>query len=712
MEIIGGSGEYETPAGATAKDNAVKLELQGAIDLKQDIIAGGTFATPGEVDDAVQAIVGMSPADLNTLAEIAARIIAGEDDVAAIAGQIATKQDIIEPGTYETPAGATAKVSALAALKQDTIAPGTYSTPAQVSAAIAALAALKQDVIPGGTFATPDEVSSAIDDLAALKQDIIAPGAYATPADVSDAVEAIINMSPADLDTLAEIAARIIAGEDDIAAIASQIASKQDIIEPGTYATPAQLDAAIDDLAALKQDVIAPGTYVTPVEVDSAVETAIDTLNLAPKKFGEVVYVMDGISITPEDGLIKADGNIKYGYNYTFDPDFIDAVRFQGEFYRNFNVIKNDIEAYTQTPLVRTAIESISNTSMNGGKFVAYGTWNGVKSIKETGGYNAWEDMAHPGISATTSRVLFAQANPGTMYSELYTLVFDESGDCQLYRHNGGPSWSNIYPSGSDITLVDWTNPIPPFIHGMAVNTNGKVVIYGGGVNNGSNGENYIVVLSDDYTAFERVPSPGAANAILSVAFGNDGVNEYAVLGSQSGLIYKLNMQTYALTVTADFFSPYVPTYAVVNDTVRGQILAFSGEAGGSVVRRSTDHGETWFSDIDPVSQGLYIYEAVFNASTGDLIVYGFNDQGPNLGILDGTGAQDAWKLASTKYNEITDLAIGIGYAQNAMFINSTNNYAVLAESYYLDPGSFIPAKIEAQDGLTAYIYTGPYTRV
>lgn len=62
------------------------------------------LATKDELANAVAAIIGMAPAELDTLQEIAARIVGNDDEIAAVSAQIAGKQD------------ANAKLTALAGL--------------------------------------------------------------------------------------------------------------------------------------------------------------------------------------------------------------------------------------------------------------------------------------------------------------------------------------------------------------------------------------------------------------------------------------------------------------------------------------------------------------------------------------------------------------------------------------------------------------------
>ena len=229
---------------------AIWAQVTLALASKEPIIPAGTFATPGQVDDAVRAIAGLAPSELDTLAEIAARIVSGESNIAAIASQIAGKQDIIPPGAYASPQDVAALQTALNGLYNEVQGKqpaGQYATLQALADAIAgrqpvgdyatnaALAYIADNTQPKGNYALSADVAAAL----ATKQPA---GDYATNA----ALNYIANNTQPKGDYATTAA---------VAYVADQVATKQ---AAGDYATNAALTSGL----AGKQDkltVTAPG---------------------------------------------------------------------------------------------------------------------------------------------------------------------------------------------------------------------------------------------------------------------------------------------------------------------------------------------------------------------------------------------------------------------------------------------------------------------
>lgn len=275
-----------------ARDLAVPAaQLASEKALATGLDAEQTAADRAAVADAMPAFA----------AAVAAAEQTGLDRAAATAAAEATAADR-QAVAWAMPAFDAAVTAAqTAAEKADVASARADDAEAARVAAVAAQAAAEQaaaeaEAIAGGDFLSEVEANAlyrkladqlALTDVAGL---VAALEGKATPADVNAAVQAIVGMAPAELDTLKEIADRLVGAEGDYAALVLVLAGKASINDltalaariAALEAVPALTFATVAEVRAGKAagkiidpkvmaDALAP-VVVTPASAATAVD--------------------------------------------------------------------------------------------------------------------------------------------------------------------------------------------------------------------------------------------------------------------------------------------------------------------------------------------------------------------------------------------------------------------------------------------------------
>lgn len=185
------SGLQVAPYGAGLLEHADAAHVLTYLGA-QAAIPPGTYAVAADVDAAIAGLRAGVPQNLDNLAKLAASIGNMSDFAGSVTTRLATKQDITQGLTVLAGRNVTAYGAGLTEL----------SNGSEVLQYIGGQAA-----IPVGTYATPADVTAAGQQ---IKSDILG------------------GLAPDTLDTIYEIAQRIIGDESTVAALSNVVAGKQD----------------------------------------------------------------------------------------------------------------------------------------------------------------------------------------------------------------------------------------------------------------------------------------------------------------------------------------------------------------------------------------------------------------------------------------------------------------------------------------------------
>jgi hypothetical protein len=276
--------QVEADRAAIAADRAVVVMKAGEVEGDRQAVDAAAVSVEAD-RQAVGADAGQVETDRQAVEATAVQVEAGRTAVAADRVVVVTKAGEVEDDRQAVDAA----VGAVEADRQavDTAAGQVETDRQAVDAAAVQVETMRGEAqqfrneaeqfkneagdIAGGDFLTEAAANALYRQLAVLLNitDVnglaAALAGKATPADIADAVQAIVGMAPAELDTLKEIADRLVGAEGDYAALVLVLAGKasQDALD-ALAAIVADKAAQADLVAALARVTMLEAKAVSP----------------------------------------------------------------------------------------------------------------------------------------------------------------------------------------------------------------------------------------------------------------------------------------------------------------------------------------------------------------------------------------------------------------------------------------------------------------
>ncbi len=225
------TGKPTTVAGFGITDVMTSTATQAALDLKAN---QATTYTKTETDTRIQAVVGVAPLALDTLAEIATQLASDESAAAALVTTVATKVDKVTGKGLSTEDFTTAEKTKLAAVTGtntgDQVIPTTLpASDVSAWAKAATKPTYTATEVGLGSVNNTTDLLKPISTATQTALDLKANQATTYTKIESDArIQAVVGAAPAALDTLAEIATQLASDESAAAALVTTVATKVD----------------------------------------------------------------------------------------------------------------------------------------------------------------------------------------------------------------------------------------------------------------------------------------------------------------------------------------------------------------------------------------------------------------------------------------------------------------------------------------------------
>lgn len=242
--------------------------------------SGSTFITPAQLETRLQTLIGAAPSTLDTFEEIAAALAKDESGVAALTAVVATKAEtanlatVAFTGSYgdlknkpvfptlvsaftndaayitagQAPVQSVFGRSGTVTLTSSDVVSALGFMPYSAANPVAYITASQAPVqsVFGRTGSVVLGLSDVISALGYTPYDASNPSSYLTSSQVDSRIQAVVGAAPTALDTLAEIAARLVGDETSLSSLITTVSNKANASHTHVISDVSGLQAALD----------------------------------------------------------------------------------------------------------------------------------------------------------------------------------------------------------------------------------------------------------------------------------------------------------------------------------------------------------------------------------------------------------------------------------------------------------------------------------